>query len=163
MEPDAAAIPAWNPWRSLRERPRAQLLWQRLVGTPGFVEVGVGGSEVIVLDPRVGRRQRRAVLAHELVHLDRGLLPAGTPRLVVDREEFQVRAETARRLVPGPALARMVAERSDVEGVTAAMVADEFDVPLDVAEVALAALAVALAAARSPGRRNRAAPPDAPQ
>jgi len=114
-------------------------MWQ---ATPhqGLAEVAPDGSEVVVLDPRLDRRERRAVLAHELVHLERRLLPSGTNDAVIDREEHQVRAETVRRLVPPDALARLVAARIDVGPVTADLVADEFDVPLPVAVSAMSRL-----------------------
>ena len=127
----------WNPWAALRSRPSTALVWQPLVGGGGCVEVSPDGGEVVVLDPRLSRRDRRAILAHELVHLERRVLPAGTPRPVVDREEFQVRAETVRRLVPGDDLRRFVAARSTVGPVTADLVADEFDVPVSIAQSAL--------------------------
>lgn len=136
----AMACPAWNPWAALRERPRTTLLWQALAGRAGLAEVAPDGSEIVVLDPRLGRRDRRAVLAHELIHLERRLLPQGTPQAVLAREEHQVRAEVVRRLVPPPDLRGLVAALASVEPVTAALVADEFDVPTAVAEAALEAL-----------------------
>lgn len=126
----------WNPWATLRERTSTSLVWQRTSGA-GLAEVHPGGAEVIVLDPRLGRVDRRAVLAHELVHLERSLLPLGTTESVRQREEFQVRAETVRRLVPPIQLAHFVTARSDVEGVTAEVVADAFDVTPSIAEAAL--------------------------
>ncbi|MFN8052797.1 MAG: hypothetical protein U0Q22_15235 [Acidimicrobiales bacterium] len=128
--------PGWNPWRSLRERERTTLLWQRLAGAGGVVEVSDDGAETIVLDPGLGRRERRAVLAHELVHLERSLLPPGSPPAVVDREEFQVQREVVRRLVPPQLLEELVhAAAADGAGdpVTVEVVADAFDVPADIA------------------------------
>ncbi|HJR24458.1 MAG TPA: hypothetical protein VJ804_03230, partial [Acidimicrobiales bacterium] len=79
-------------------------------------------------------------LAHELVHVERGVgYPAATPA-TMEREEAIVRREVAVRLVPLAALGDLVARRSDVEPVTAALVAEEFDVPEDVAREALLAL-----------------------
>jgi len=130
----------WDPWRALRERRSTVLVWQPMVGSGGLAEVHADGVEVIVLDPRLDRRDRRAVLAHELVHLERSLLPAGTPNAVIAREEHQVRCETARRLVPPVDLRVFVAARAEVGPVTPELVADEFDVPRAVAAQALDAL-----------------------
>lgn len=89
------------------------------------------------LDHRLGRRERNATLAHELVHDERGLLYVpGTPPGLVEKEEHWVRTITARRLVPPGELARYVA-RLDGDGVTAMMVAEEFDVPVEIAHTAL--------------------------
>jgi hypothetical protein len=126
----------WNPWMALRDRPRTTLMWQ-LLSCEGLVEVSPDGSAVVVLDPRLSRRERRAVLAHELIHLERRVLPNGSPRAVVEREEYQVRAETVRRLVPPLQLRQLVVTRSDVEPVTPHLVAEEFDVPVTVAVAAL--------------------------
>lgn len=130
----------WNPWAALRARPATVLVWQLLSGAGGAAEVGSDGREVVVLDPRLGRRDRRAVLAHELIHLERRILPMSTSAAVVAREEHQVRRETVRRLVPPDQLRRFVAARSSVEPMTAALVADEFDVPESIAASALDAL-----------------------
>jgi hypothetical protein len=129
----------WNPWAALRDRAATRLVWQRVDGG-GMVEVSPDGDEVIVLDPRLGRRDRRAVLAHELVHLERRVLPHGTLRCVSVREEHQVRAETVRRLVPPHLLAEFVARTADTEPVTAELTADEFDVPTAIALAALVSL-----------------------
>jgi hypothetical protein len=83
------------------------------------------------------------ILAHELVHDERGGgadLP-GMPSSwgdVVTRDEKTVDDEVARRLVPVDQLARFVAARCSLgEGGTAQDVADEFDVPVELAARAL--------------------------
>lgn len=129
----------WNPWRALRERHWLTLEWVHLAGCHGRLVENHRGR-VVQLDHRLGRRERNAVLAHELVHDERGVLyEPGTPPGLVEKEEHHVRRITADRLVPPGELARYIAGL-DGEGVTAAMVADEFDVPHDVAELALARL-----------------------
>lgn len=137
--PRMAGIMGWNPWRALRARERTVLLFERLHRAHA-VSIVADGDELIVLDPGLTRTERRAALTHELVHLERGILPAGAPRSVVDREEHQVRGETAARLVPLDALAAFVVARCGVEPVTIEMVAEEFDVPNEVAERAMARL-----------------------
>lgn len=102
------------------------------------------GRAVIVVDPALPRRERKAVLAHELVHDERGGLvdaPNAPPgwAAVVAREERIVDGIVAGRLVPTDKLAVYV-ERAlslDDGGVDARMVAVEFDVPEPVAQRAL--------------------------
>jgi hypothetical protein len=130
-----AEVAGWNAWRALRERSHLVLRWGSPAGHDG--QIDPGGT--IWLHPGLSRVDRHATLAHELVHDERGLLPAGTPPAVVQREELQVHAETARRLVPLEELARFVS-RADFEPVTARDVAAEFDVPTRVAERAMAQL-----------------------
>ena len=48
-----------------------------------------------------------------------------------------VRAVTAERLVPDDELRSFVEARSELEGVTSRAVAEEFEVPIDVAHLAL--------------------------
>jgi hypothetical protein len=105
---------------------------------------------VIVLDVRLDRRARRCVLAHELVHAERGIGHPAATSATMEREEEAVRREVARRLVPPGLLGSLVAARADTGGVTAAVVADEFDVELDVAAKALDLLGL-----RPPGPTRR--------
>lgn len=141
VPPMAAGEQRWNPWRALRARARTTLVWQAFAGAErAGCAVDADGAEVVLLDPRLGRVARNAALGHELVHLERGLLAPETPPAIVQREEHQVAAECARRLVPLEELAGFVAATADVEPVTAAVVADAFEVPFDVAERALAQL-----------------------
>lgn len=107
-----------------------------------------GPHRAVLLDARLSRVERRVALAHELVHLERGggAHHPGAPRAwspVVAREERHVDDIVAARLVPGEDLARLVAARSEVEPVTASLVAAEFDVTEDVAQRALEHLAAA--------------------
>jgi hypothetical protein len=97
---------------------------------------------VIVLDLRLDRRARRCVLAHELVHAERGIGHGAATPATMEREEEAVRREVARRLVPPGLLASFVASAIDVGGLTALDVAEEFDVEVDVAGKALELLAV---------------------
>lgn len=98
----------------------------------------------IVLEVELDRRERRAVLAHELVHDERGggCVAHGMPEgwmAVVVRDELAVQREVARWLVPRDDLVTFM-ERvtlEDTVGVTAWEVAEEFDVPEDVALTAL--------------------------
>jgi hypothetical protein len=128
----------WNPWAAARAVPHLEI-W--------FADVPDGATwhrdadgDHITIDAGASRRERRALLAHELVHAERGVgYPAATAA-TMQREEAIVRRETAVRLVPLEALADLVARRSEVEPVTPVVVAEEFDVPEGVAREALLAL-----------------------
>lgn len=99
-----------------------------------------GGRDVIVIDATADRRTRRALLAHELIHAERGIgFPAASPA-VMQREEAAVRRETAIRLVPLDELADFVIRTEDIEPVTPTVVGEEFDVPEHVAHEAMRAL-----------------------
>jgi len=101
------------------------------------------GVGVIVVDPALAGADRRAVLTHELVHHERGgaVEHLGAPdawQPMVDREERAVDREVARRLVPTPELAALVAERTAGDlTVEAVDVASHFDVPPWVADLAI--------------------------
>lgn len=128
----------WNPWRALRARPHIELVWATFPTGSQGAWIPRADRAVIVLDTRLGRLERRAVLTHELVHDERGIAyTANTPPLLVAKEERAVDLETARRLVPNHELGRFVATRGDVGPVTVADVATEFDVPPDVARRAI--------------------------
>lgn len=117
----------WNPWRALRERDHIRVEWAFL-RCRGLWIPHADGTATIQLDARLSRRERRCVLAHELIHDERGIafLPS-TPAGLVEAEERWVRAETARRLVPPAELAELVAALAP-EPVTVLDVADAFDV-----------------------------------
>lgn len=104
-----------------------------------------GDRAAIVIDPDLDQIHRRAALAHELVHDERGMArvtggPAGLS-VVTGREEARVDIVVAQRLVPAEHLADMIRARVDIEPITATVVADEFEVPVAVALAALQLLA----------------------
>ncbi len=113
------------------------LRWDALDGTLiGLCDVDVhAGTATITLASGLDRAERNAVLAHELVHLERGggVDYAGSPpswQAVVAREERIVDREVARRLVPPRELHRLArARRSTGDPVTIDDVIEEFDVP----------------------------------
>jgi hypothetical protein len=128
----------WNPWRELRARPHIRLKWTLLHGDRGVWELHHGGLVTIHLDPRLSQRERRCVLAHELVHDERQLgYEPGTPQGLVDIEERTIWREVARRLVPPDELAAFVA-RSAPLPLEVWEIADEFDVDRHVARLACA-------------------------
>src|SRR4051812_40782830 len=146
---------AWNPWAALAARPHVALRWAAFDGgLIGLCDVDADDGPTITLAADLTRTERNAVLAHELVHLERGgsVDYAGSPptwRAVVAREERIVDLEVAIRLVPACELRRFVRTRTGAgEAVTIDDVMEEFDVPHWVASDALDQLS-----------RRRAAPP----
>lgn len=135
----------WNPWRALRAREHITLDFETLPASTGgaFIATWPDGDVNIVLDPQLDRRERAAALAHELVHEERGggCTSVGMPpgwAAVVRRDERQVEAEVARRLVPGDELRAFVDRMtlSELGGATARDIAEHFDVPEEVAVLA---------------------------
>lgn len=137
----------WNPWRALRGRRHIDLHMDPIARRAGGGLYATDGEfAVIFLDPDLTQVERNAVLAHELVHDERGGGAAfsGMPSqwaAVVARDEAAVDREVAARLVPRDELLDVLDDLVDVlGGVTARDIAEVFDVPVDVARVALAAL-----------------------
>ena len=129
----------WNPWAAAAGHPRLEIWFGDV--PHGATWHRTGDADVITIDAAASRRERSALLAHELVHLERGIgYPVATER-TMQREEAIVRRETARRLVPPCELRALVDRRAEVEPITAALVAEEFDVPERIAAEALRALA----------------------
>lgn len=131
----------WRPWRDLRNRDDVTfaLADLPLVAGGGACVEFTDGHHVILLDRQLGPVDRLAVLAHELVHLERG----GTANcLDVSKEERRVDRIVAARLVPEDELEALIDVLIEMEGgVTAEMVANEFDVPPAVARRAMIQLA----------------------
>jgi Zn-dependent peptidase ImmA (M78 family) len=136
----------WHPWRDVRERAQIEVVLCDLPVGVRAVYARRGPDEAILLDRQLSPVERRAALAHELVHAERG----GSGHVVdapaqwapvVRREEARVDDIVAERLIPLGALAELVERRVDIEPVTADVVASEFGVPVDAAERALRLLA----------------------
>lgn len=130
----------WNPWRALRERPWLTLIFAplpRSAGRGALLEVA--GERIVILEETLGRRERNAVLGHELIHDERGILYTDdTPTALVVKEEAWVNRTNAGRLVPTDELLDLVQRLLDAdESVGVREVCDEFDVPPDVAALAL--------------------------
>ncbi len=128
----------WNPWAAARAHPRLEIVY-------GAVPEGATwhrdhSGDRITIDERATRRERKALLAHELIHVERGIGHPVASAATMQREEAIVRRETAARLVPLADLAAFVDARATVEPITTWIVADEFDVPEAIALEALRAL-----------------------
>lgn len=80
-----------NPWADLTSRPQLDLCWGDL--PPG--QLGATDGRHIWIATGLTIRERRCTLAHELVHIDLGLVSD-----VTWASEQRVRDVTARRLLP---------------------------------------------------------------
>jgi hypothetical protein len=127
-------VTAENPWSTLRsEHPGVELRFGHL---PEGVDATWSEGR-IVLSARLGRVARRCALMHELVHVERRVGWPDASAATMESEERIVRREAAARLVPPALLSSWVAERSEIEPITARSVAEEFDVTEEVADEAL--------------------------
>lgn len=135
----------WDVWRELRSHPE-------IVLKRGILPDAVGGAvywpqgdlAAVVLDKRLSRVERRAALAHELVHHERGGGTAtwdGMPAamtVIEDRDEARVNDEVARRLVPLEELAKVIKSATSMElPIETWQIAAIFDVPDRVADRAM--------------------------
>lgn len=120
-----------NPWRKLRARERARLHFADVHPSGrGRIEVAPDGTEHIYVDHRLDRRDRNAVLLHEVTHAERGVLPRDCPEPIRAKEEETVRRITTDGLVPPDELAAYVRARATLDDhVTVDDLCDEFDVP----------------------------------
>lgn len=138
--------PPWDPWRAADALDVVVALDPVAALLGGGFAVRRQGRAVVVLDPAQDARRQRAVLAHELVHLERGTTDRhGAPgpwSAVVAREEQLVEREVARRLAPPTAVRVAVRELAAAgEPVTADALAERLDVDPGVAATSLAELA----------------------
>lgn len=138
----------WSPWRALKHMPNVTMALAELPNETGGAVLAIRGkSAVIVLDKRLTQAERKAALAHELLHLERGSTSRcrnirGALSVEVVREENRIQREVALRLVPLAELGPVVDRIAGLgHGVTALEVAEEFDVPPVVASQAMTELA----------------------
>lgn len=136
----------WNPWRSLRGRAHITFTLDPIANMMGgAIYARRGDRAAIVIDPALDQIERRARLAHELVHDERGgvIDSAEHTGLAVCaiREEARVDAIVAERLIPPRELEAFIDCMLALgEIVTVDLVAEEFEVPRPVAKLALARL-----------------------
>jgi hypothetical protein len=115
----------YDPWHDLYERwPGVVVLIEPMTGDLlGQVR---GGGRVIALRAGTSSAQRRCTLAHEIVHLERGLRDCGR---WLAREEAAVHAEAARRLIDVDELAAAV--RAAGADASPSLIAHALDVDTD--------------------------------
>lgn len=103
VRPDGRREP-YDPWQDLLENwPELEVVIEPMRGQL----LGELRYPVIALRSGTSAAQRRCTLAHELVHLERGVGDCGPWSAA---EELQVHAEAARRLISVPALAHAIRE-----------------------------------------------------
>jgi hypothetical protein len=111
----------YDPWLDLRINwPEITVVVLPMTGRL----LGWVNYPVIALRASSGAAQRRCTLAHEIVHLERGISDCGP---WADREERLVHAEVARRLIDVADLAAAVAELGgthDIGGLAARLDVD---------------------------------------
>ena len=79
-----------NPWRHLAQHhPDVRVVWTRLPGG----HRGCTDGATIWMDDRLSQVQRRVVICHETIHIERGIIPADA------YEEARVQRLTAERLI----------------------------------------------------------------
>ncbi len=89
----------WDPWAELRRREHLDLSWADFpAGARGVIVDTGAGRRLVVLHDALDDHTRAAVLTHELVHDERGVLPAAVPADVRAVEEAVVRRITRDRL-----------------------------------------------------------------
>jgi len=90
--------PSYNPWADLATNwPDVSVVLEPMSGTL----LGELRYPVIALRAGTSAAQRRCTLAHEIVHLERGVDDCGP---WADREELMIEREVAHRLIPLPRL-----------------------------------------------------------
>lgn len=136
----------WNPWSSLKGRRDIVVLFAD-TGDMRAVHQVRGRAHVIVIAAEADQVERNHLLAHELVHIERG---GGCPDAgwmadswgpVIAREEDRVEGIVAARLIPTGLLLQVALEACETEGrLDPWVVAERFRVPEHLAERALLAL-----------------------
>jgi hypothetical protein len=150
----------WNPWDVVARHDDLVVVVRPLGDRKGLWQRDHLG-DLIVLDADLDHIERRAVLAHELIHAERGIGWGSATAATMAKEEHLVRWETAERLVPGALLERWLREEWCGERIDPAEIAEQFGVPTDVAVQALDRLATRVPdeVARRPGTRSEASTP----
>jgi hypothetical protein len=122
----------WNPWRALRAT-GIELWFAALDGDRGRWIRRPEGDEIL-LEESLDRRSRREVLAHELVHAERGVGWPHATAATMELEEERVWRIALARLAPPAEVTAFLVERASVGPVTVADVAEEFDLSPAAAE-----------------------------
>jgi hypothetical protein len=121
----------WNPWRALRAS-TAHFWFASLDGERGRWTRGPLGDEILV-ESTLARCERQEVLAHELVHAERGVGWPDATAATMELEEERVWRVALSRLAPSEEVDEFLARRASVGPVTVADLAEEFDLSPDAA------------------------------
>lgn len=130
-------------WRILRDHPEVEFVLCDLPDGVQALYVQEGPFAAILVNKSLGQVERLAAMLHELAHHERngGCHRPDTPpllRVASLREERRVQGIVADRLVPPADLRSYVKAREDDDQMVVARdVAEDFDVPVDVAHLAL--------------------------
>lgn len=122
----------WNPWAALRAS-SVELWFAPLQGERGRWTRRAEGDEIL-LDQSLDRRARQEVLAHELVHVERGVGWPDATAATMEIEEERVWRIALRRLAPPAEVRSFLVRRGTAGPVTVADLAEEFDLSADAAE-----------------------------
>lgn len=133
-------------WRTLRERSDIEFVLCDLPPGCRAIYATRDGHRAILVSRDLNPAERLAALAHELHHDTRGggcHDPDLPPllRVVTAKEERIVNGLVADELLPTYRLRPYVEARAELGMVLAREVAEDFDVPVDVADLALRRLA----------------------
>ncbi|QXC59365.1 ImmA/IrrE family metallo-endopeptidase [Aquihabitans sp. G128] len=127
-----------HPFRELRHRDHITLRFDPVADEAGgAIYARRGRRAVIVLSPGLDQVEREDSLAHELEHDELGVVQPPASDLTMERIENIADRRTTAWLVPRPGLLAFVLGRSEVEPITAAVVAAEFRVTEARAQAAL--------------------------
>lgn len=121
----------WDPWAALGATD-IELWYAPLVGERGRW-IRHADHQEILLDERLRRRTRREVLAHELVHAERGVGWPQATAATMELEEERVWRVALDRLAPPAEVQAFLVRRATVGPVTVADLAEEFDLSLGAA------------------------------
>lgn len=117
-----------HPFRVLRSREHITFKIDPVADAAGGAFLAIDGDHTaIVISPELGRRQRSDALAHELAHEEIGVVVPPATEATMQKAEHQAESAVTEWLVPREELYRFVLARSEVEPVTAFVVAEHFD------------------------------------
>lgn len=122
----------WNPWRALRAS-RVEFWFAPLGGERGRW-TRTGDRDEILVEQTLDRRSRREVLAHELVHVERGIGWPDASAATMAHEEERVWRVALDRLAPPAEVQAYLEARATVGAVTVEDLAEEFDLSPRAAE-----------------------------
>lgn len=132
VEPRSDGATRWNPWRALRRTPSIAFWFAPLGGDRGRWTRTTDGDEILV-DPALDRRTRQEVLAHELVHVERGIGFPAASAATMELEEERVWRIALDRLAPAAEVLAFARRRGSVGPVLVEDVAEEFDLSAEAA------------------------------